>query len=225
MLSVKDLSAGYGAVPVLRNISFSQKEGEILGIVGHNGMGKTTLLRALMGTLPNSGGSITLDNELIQAKPAYQRSRLGIGYVPQGARCFQELTVRDNLKLAISTKTFEGHRSFDEIIMMFSRLKPILDRRCSALSGGERQLLAVAQAVIRSPRLLLLDELTEGVQPSIVEEIAKSLQEIHHAKMGMIIVDQERAFVASLATRIFLMEKGRLVQEMAAADIRQTEFL
>jgi ABC-type branched-subunit amino acid transport system ATPase component len=225
-LSVKNVSAGYGSAPVLRNISFSQREGEILGVVGHNGMGKTTLLRALMGLLKVGSGSISFCGRTIQASPAYQRSRLGVGYVPQGGLGFPTLTVRENLKLATTMKAGDRHKTIEETVALFPRLAALMDRQSSALSGGERQLLAIARAVIRSPRLLLLDEMTEGVQPSAVEEIAGRLVAIHNQTgMTVLIVDQDLAFVASLATRVLVMQKGQVIKEIAARDLSGSDVL
>jgi ABC-type branched-subunit amino acid transport system ATPase component len=226
ILSVKDLSAGYGSVPVLRKVGFEQASGEILGIVGHNGMGKTTLLRALMGLLRMSEGSVRLGGDAIEAVAAHRRSRLGISYVPQGEKGFPALTVIENLKLATTMKGPRPHRTIDEIMALFPRLDALTGRRSSALSGGERQLLAIACAVVRSPSLLLLDELTEGVQPSIVEEIAKSLFAIQRqTAMSILLVDQELAFVSSLATRVLVMQKGQIAKEVAARDLSNPDIL
>lgn len=226
MLSVKNLSAGYGPVTVLRHVSFSQGEGEILGVVGHNGMGKTTLLRTLMGILKTSSGTIALGGQSIAEWPAHRRSGLGIGYVPQGDRGFPSLTVLESLKLAVATRGPEPHRSSDEILTLFPRLAGLLDRPSGALSGGERQLLAIARAVARSPRLLLLDEMTEGVQPSIVEEIAERLRALHaQAKMSILMVDQDLAFVAALARRILVMQKGMVVKEVSPRDLADADVL
>lgn len=226
ILSVKELSAGYGPVPVLRKVSFSQAEGEILGVVGHNGMGKTTLLRTLMGILSSAGGTIALGGISIEAAPAHARSRLGIGYVPQGDRGFPGLTVLDNLNLAVAAKGRAVHRTVDEIVAQFPRLANLMDRPSGALSGGERQLLAIARAVARSPRLLLLDEMTEGVQPSIVEEIADRLRAFHgQQKMSILMVDQDLAFVASLATRALVMQKGTMLKEVSPRELAHSEVL
>ncbi len=226
ILSVRDVSAGYGSVPVLRNISFAQAEGEVLGVVGHNGMGKTTLLRVVMGLLPLSAGGIDFGGKPIGTVPAYRRSSQGIGYVPQGSAGFPDLTVAENLALAAAMRNRKGHMSVAEVVDLFPRLAELLDRRSSALSGGERQLLSIARAVIRFPRLLLLDEMTEGVQPSIVEEIAERLQALHdRIGMSILIVDQELAFVASLATRVLVMQKGQVVKELPAGSLSDPDIL
>jgi branched-chain amino acid transport system ATP-binding protein/urea transport system ATP-binding protein len=226
MLTLHDVSAGYGPVTVLRNVSFAQAEGEILGIVGHNGMGKTTLLRTLMGILKTGSGTIALGGRPIAAAPAHERSRLGIGYVPQGEQGFPALTVAENLQLAIAMNPPARPLSVDEIVALFPRLAHLMDRRSGALSGGERQLLAIARAVMRAPRLLLLDEMTEGVQPSIVEEIAERLAALHaQHKMSILMVDQDLAFVAALADRALVMQKGMLVKEVAAHELVRSNVL
>lgn len=226
ILSVSDVSAGYGSTPVLRHVSFAQAKGEVLGIVGHNGMGKTTLLRVLMGLLKVASGSIVFDGERIESSAAHRRSALGVGYVPQGSLGFPGLTVGETLALATVMKGQGEPMTTDMVVGLFPKLAGLLHRRSETLSGGERQLLAIARAVIRSPRLLLLDELTEGVQPSIVEEIAERLRVLHEdGGMSMLIVDQELAFVASLATRVLVMQKGQVVKELHASDLSDPDIL
>lgn len=226
MLILRDVSSGYGPVTVLRHVSFAMGEGEILGIVGHNGMGKTTLLRTLMGLLKTASGTIELGGKPIGDHPAHERSRRGIGYVPQGEQGFPALTVAENLQLAVAMNPPERPLTVDEIIALFPRLERLMDRKSGALSGGERQLLAIARAVMRAPRLLLLDEMTEGVQPSIVEEIAERLRALHDRHgMSLLIVDQDLAFVAALASRALVMQKGMLVKEVTAADLAQSNVL
>jgi ABC-type branched-subunit amino acid transport system ATPase component len=226
MLSVRDLSAGYGAVPVLRGISFAQAEGEVLGIVGHNGMGKTTLLRVLTGLLKTASGAIELEGRRIESAPAFRRSLLGLGYVPQGNAGFPDLTVAENLALATAMIGRRVAMTPEAVVGLFPRLGPLLGRRSGALSGGERQLLAIARAVIRSPRLLLLDEMTEGVQPSIVEEIAERLRQLNRqGGTSILIVDQELAFVAALATRVLVMQNGQLVKELSPGQLADPDIL
>jgi branched-chain amino acid transport system ATP-binding protein len=226
ILAVKDLSAGYGQTPVLRKMTLSLGVGEILGVVGHNGMGKTTLLRALMGILAAAGGSIVFSGDEIASLPAHRRSNLGIGYVAQGERGFPGLTVAENLKLASLVPARTKPMSVAEAIELFPQIAGLMDRPSSVLSGGERQLLAIVRACVRAPRLLLLDELTEGVQPSRVDEIADRLRYLHKRNgTSMMIVDQELPFVASLATRVLVMQKGEVVREIRPDDLSDPHVL
>jgi ABC-type branched-subunit amino acid transport system ATPase component len=224
ILAVRNVCAGYGTAPVLRNVSFAHRDGEMLGVVGHNGMGKTTLLRVLVGLLKTASGSIEFGGEQIQDMPAYRRSSAGIGYVAQGNVGFPDLSVAENLALARTMKGCCSHLTIDAVVSLFPRLTELLGRRSAALSGGERQLLSIARAVIRAPRLLLLDEMTEGIQPSIVEEIADRLRNLHdQLGMSMLIVDQELAFVAALASRVLVMQKGQIAHELAAEKLSESE--
>ncbi|QPF90813.1 ABC transporter ATP-binding protein [Bradyrhizobium commune] len=220
MLKVERLSAGYGRTQVLRRLSFELAAEEVLGIVGLNGMGKTTLLKTLMGLLSTEGGRIELDGIAVERSPAHRRARLGIGYTPQGGQGFPDLTVRENLALAGMTPTKARIRPISEILSLFPRLEKLLDRRSSALSGGERQLLALARAVVPSPRLLLLDELTEGIQPSVTDEIAECLLSIRRTEnTAMIIADQDLSFVASLAGRALVVQKGEIVAQRSPDEL------
>lgn len=216
-LVVENLVSGYGSVPVLHGVTFRQESGEILGVVGQNGMGKTTLLKTLMGLLKTQGRSICFEGAEVAQLPAHARSRIGFGYIPQGGSSFPGLTVLETLRLAAAVGTQGRARSIDEILDIFPELARYLNRSSSALSGGERQMLAIARALIRSPRLLLLDELSEGVQPSIVEKLAERLLQLHATeKISILLVDQELAFVASMATRAVILHKGRISAEVSA---------
>jgi branched-chain amino acid transport system ATP-binding protein len=158
MLHVKGLRTGYGRIPILNGVSFAVNQGEFIGILGHNGMGKTTLLKALMGFLPATGGRIQFaDDDVTTAEP-YRRARLGLGYVPQGREIFPGLTVYDNLRMGCAKQNGGEQDIIAEILEEFSRLKPLLDRPGGALSGGEQQLLAIARCLCGRPRLVLLDE-------------------------------------------------------------------
>src|ERR1700710_724286 len=174
MLAVKSLSAGYGDIPVLHHISMTIASGESVGILGHNGMGKTTLLRCLIGALKPSAGTIALDGADVTSMAPHGRARLGMAYVPQGREIFAALSARDNLRMGL-VKTGASPDALDALLTDFPRLKPLLDRAGGSLSGGEQQLLALARALAGKPRILLLDEPTEGIQPSIIEEIAQTL--------------------------------------------------
>jgi branched-chain amino acid transport system ATP-binding protein len=213
MLEVSELSAGYGRIPILSNVGFSVADGEFIGVLGHNGMGKTTLLKALMGFLPATRGRIVFAGEDVTGAEPYQRARRGMGYVPQGREIFPGLTVRDNLRLgAISGKATQSD-AIEPILEDFPRLKPLIDRLGGALSGGEQQLLAMARCLCGHPRLLLLDEPTEGIQPSIIEEIVQTLIRLRaKGGLGMILVEQNLDFIAALSQRVLIIQKGTIVR-------------
>jgi amidase len=219
VFEANDVRASYGRVPVLHGVSFALAAGDALGIVGHNGMGKTTLLKALMGLVPVTSGVISVDGVDITREPAHARSRLGIAYVPQGRGILPALTALDNLRFAWSRDTEETeHEALDRVLALFPRLTALLDRRGGALSGGEQQLLALARALMASPWMLLLDEPSEGIQPSIVQEIGHTLSALREQTgLTMIVVEQNLDLVLDVATRIAVLEKGRIVQTFDTA--------
>jgi len=220
MLIVNDLRTGYGRIPILTGVSFEVKDGEFIGILGHNGMGKTTLLKALMGFLPATGGSVSFDGGDVTMLQPYRRARLGIGYVPQGRDIFPALTVIDNLRMGCTTQCGSADAIIETVLSEFPRLKPLLERPGGALSGGEQQLLAMARCLCGKPRLVLLDEPTEGIQPSIIDEIVETLQRLRQ-KIGltMILVEQNLDFIAQLSQRVLIIQKGRITQEVRPADL------
>ena len=222
VLDITDLRAGYGEVPVLHGISFQLWEGEAIGIVGHNGMGKTTLLKTIMGLLPSSGGKIVVDGVDVTTWAAHERSRLGIAYVPQGRGILPGLTAHENLRLAWTADSGETEeRAIERVLGIFPRLSRLLERRGGALSGGEQQILALARALVPVPWLILLDEPSEGIQPSIVQEIGEllaSLREKH--RLSMLIVEQNLELVLDVASRIVLGERGRITRELDTGMVR-----
>ncbi len=215
MLEVAALQAAYGRVPVLMGIDFQLKAGEFLGILGHNGMGKTTLMRTLMGFIPASAGGVTfLNTDITDLKP-HERGRLGLGYVPQGREIFPALSVRDNLRMGCVAGGRQERGIIDETLALFPRLTRLLDRQGGALSGGEQQLLALARCICTRPKLILLDEPTEGIQPSIIEEIVETLHRLRsQTGVSMILVEQNLEFIASLSSRVLVIQKGRITGEL-----------
>lgn len=220
MLDVQGLRTGYGRIPILNGIGFSVSEGEFIGILGHNGMGKTTLLKALMGFLPATDGRVQFDGHDMTAFEPYRRARLGLGYVPQGREIFPALTVYDNLRMGCSKQGGDEQDTIAAVLEQFPRLKPLLDRLGGALSGGEQQLLAMARCLCGKPRLVLLDEPTEGIQPSIIEEIVETLQRLRaNSGLTMILVEQNLDFIAALSQRIFIIQKGAITREVQPGDL------
>lgn len=191
MLEVDQLSAGYGRIPILNNVTFSVAEGEFVGVLGHNGMGKTTLLRALMGYLPATSGRVKFDGADVTRFEPYRRARAGLGYVPQGREIFPGLNVRENLRMGALKRNGDEAAVIKAVLDEFPRLKRYMDRPGGALSGGEQQLLAIARCLVGAPKLILLDEPTEGIQPSIIDEIAEILLRLRDkGGLTMILVEQ-----------------------------------
>jgi branched-chain amino acid transport system ATP-binding protein len=226
MLDVQGLKTAYGRIPILNGISFAVREGEFVGILGHNGMGKTTLLKALMGFLPATGGRVHFADGDITAAEPYRRARLGLGYVPQGREIFPALTVYDNLRMGCTKEAGDEHATIAKVLEEFPRLKRLIDRAGGALSGGEQQLLAIARCLCGKPRLVLLDEPTEGIQPSIVDEIVETLQQLRdNSGLTMILVEQKLDFIAALSQRILIIQKGAITREVQPDDLHDASLV
>jgi urea transport system ATP-binding protein len=226
MLDVQGLRTGYGRIPILNGITFSVRESEFIGVLGHNGMGKTTLLKALMGFLPATGGRVHFDNEDVTALEPYRRARLGLGYVPQGREIFPALTVHENLRMGCAKQGDSEDDVIETVLQEFPRLKPLLDRLGGALSGGEQQLLAIARCLCGKPRLVLLDEPTEGIQPSIIDEIVDALQRLRDSSgLTMILVEQNLDFIAAMSQRILIIQKGKITREVHPGDLGDTNLV
>lgn len=225
MLMVKGLASGYGRIPILHDVNFQIGDTEFLGVLGHNGMGKSTLLKTLMGLLPATTGSAYLQNTEITRTPTHVRARQGIGYVPQGRGIFPGLSVIDNLRFSASANSANS-MSVEDILNEFPRLKRLVARPGGALSGGEQQLLALARALIARPKLLLLDEPTEGIQPSIIDEIVDKLKELR-VSLGLTImlVEQNIDFIRQLSDRVLLIHKGTILHEMRPDELTEESAL
>ena len=215
MLEANGLSAGYGAIPVLRDITLAISKGESVGILGHNGMGKTTLLRSLIGALRATAGTVTFNGTDITRAAPHARARLGMAYVPQGREIFPALSVTDNLRMGLIKTGQQGVDGIDRLLADFPRLKPLLDRAGGSLSGGEQQLLALARALAGQPSLLLLDEPTEGIQPSIIEEIAETLAMLRdRMQLTIVLVEQNLEFIAAVSQRVLVIKRGQIGGEI-----------
>jgi amidase len=221
VLEVAGLSGGYGKVPILHDISMAIAENEVVGVLGHNGMGKSTLLKTLMGFLSATTGTLRFGTSDITRLSSFERAGLGIGYVPQGRGIFPQLTVRDNLRFA--WHDYSGGSEQDVLASVlddFPRLNRLLDREGGALSGGEQQLLALARCLMGDPSLLLLDEPTEGIQPSIIEEMAETLNAIRRRRgLAILLVEQNFDFIADLSDRVLVLERGRIVGGLSRAEL------
>jgi len=225
-LRVEQLSAGYGSIGVLRDISFTVEKGEVLGVLGRNGMGKTTLIRALAGTIPPSQGSIFLEGEEISKLPDYQRARRGITTVVQGRGMFPKLTVRENLEMGRIAGGRAKRNRRDEVLSYFPRLAERMNQLAGTMSGGEQQMLAIGRGLMTDPTVMLLDEPSDGIMPTLVRQIAETLAKINRAEgMTIIIVEQNVPMVFSMADRCIILEKGRIVAGGSKDEIAQSNLM
>jgi urea transport system ATP-binding protein len=231
MLKVEGINQYYGGSHILRNLGFEAKLGEVTVVLGRNGVGKTTLLKSLMGVVPVKTGSISLDGVDITRDTPYERVRKGVGYVPQGREIFGRLTVEDNLRMGLAYKS--GSTPIPaELFELFPVLKQMINRRGGDLSGGQQQQLAIARALAAGPKLLILDEPTEGIQPSIIKDIGRVIRMLADSgmaggqKMAIVLVEQYYDFAEELADQYIVMERGEIIQrgrgkDMAADGVRE----
>jgi len=217
MLELRDINVGYDQVQVLYDLSLTARPGEILCLLGRNGAGKTTTMKAIMGLLPLQSGTILLDGEDIGALPAHEVPRRRIAYVPQGRRLFSELTVAENIEIGLMVRD-TGKDTRDRVLDIFPRLRERLDQRAETLSGGEQQMLATARALCIEPQVLLLDEPTEGLQPSMIEQIRQVIIQMKSENVAIVLVEQRVDAILSLADRVAFIENGRNL-EMLNADV------
>ena len=226
LLEVKDVNQYYGGSHILRNVSLNAALGEVTVVLGRNGVGKTTLLKSLMGLVPIKSGSITLGGEAIQGDTPYERARRGIGFVPQGREIFARLTVQENLQMGLATKP-AGTPVPAELYELFPVLKQMLGRRGGDLSGGQQQQLAIARALAAGPKLLILDEPTEGIQPNIIKDIGRVIRLLaDRGDMAIVLVEQYYDFAEALADQYVVLVRGEVIargpgSEMAARGVRQ----
>ena len=221
MLTVENLDQYYGGSHILRKLSFEVKTGQVTALLGRNGMGKSTLLKCLMGLVPAASGTVTFDGREITREPPYQRVRAGIGYVPQGREIFPRLTVQENLLMGLAPKP-AGTSLPLRIFEMFPVLKQMLKRRGGDLSGGQQQQLAIGRALAAAPKLLILDEPTEGIQPSIIKDIERAIRALaEEGSMAILLVEQYYDFARSLADQYLVMERGEFIKRGAGEHMER----
>lgn len=218
MFNVSKLASGYGQSQVIHDLDFTVDKQEIVAVMGRNGMGKTTLFKTLMGILPTRGGSVTIDGTEISGMESHERVANGIAYVPQGRMIFPSMTVLENIQTGLPASA--AGRVPDELYALFPVLYDMKGRRGGNLSGGQQQQLAIARALATNPKVLLLDEPTEGIQPSIIKDIAKSLKEIRKIReLTIIVSEQVLSFTLEIADRFFVIDKGRFAYEDTRANV------
>ena len=218
LLNLRSVSTAYGKGQVLWDIALDLRPGDSATVLGRNGVGKTTLMKTIMGQLPCTGGHIYWHGDEVTAMSAHQRSRAGIGFVPQGRHVFPQMTVRENLEVGLSAlnrRGFTGPKKIPDMVYeLFPKLTEIAERKAGVLSGGEQQQLAIGRALAGQPQLLLLDEPTEGIQPNIVQQIEDALMRVRtELGVAILIVEQNLDFAWAFADRYFVMQRGRMVAE------------
>jgi branched-chain amino acid transport system ATP-binding protein len=222
LLSLRDVHTYYGASHILHGVSLEVRPGEVVGLLGRNGMGKTTTLQTILGLPPPRRGTILFLGEVISGRPTYVIVENGVGWVPQGHRIFPTLTVIENLELA-AAKARPGRWTLDEMYRLFPRLHARRDARGDALSGGEQQMLAIARALVQNPTLMLMDEPSEGLSPLLVQEVGNIIAHLHEQGVSILMVEQNLHFALGIAEKILIMNKGAILfsglpQELARND-------
>ncbi|MEO3884076.1 urea ABC transporter ATP-binding subunit UrtE [Nonomuraea sp. B5E05] len=222
MLSVTGLESGYGRARVLFGVSLEVRPGRLVCVMGRNGVGKTTLLDTVMGVLPAVAGTVTFDGRDVTRLKPHERVRLGMGYVPQGHQCFPQLSVQGNLLVTLEAAK-QPKQAVDEALDLFPALKPLLKRSAGHLSGGQQQQLAMARALVTRPRMLILDEPTEGIQPSIILEIEAAIERLHAAGLSVLLVEQYLDIALRLADTFVILDGGHVVRTGAAEDLHRAD--
>ena len=215
MLEIKNLEAYYGNSRALQGINLKIETGKFLAVLGRNGVGKTTLFKAILGLMDRCGGEIALGGDRLDHMPTYKRAHAGIGYVPQGRGIIPTFTVRENLKMGTFARTGNGGKTYDDLVFeIFPVLREFLDRQGGNLSGGQQQQLAIGRALLTNPKIILLDEPTEGIQPNIVEQIEQAIMTLNKVHgITIILVEQDIDFARRASDSFVIMEKGRVVAE------------
>lgn len=219
MLELRAVNSGYGEAQVLRDVSLEVAPGEILCLLGRNGAGKTTAMKTIMGLLPLMSGEVLVDGQPVSDRPAHEIPKAGVGYIPQGRRLFGELTVAQNIEIGLMTRG-QGSDTRDFVLDLFPRLRERLSQRANTLSGGEQQMLATARALCLRPKVLLLDEPTEGLQPSMIAAIRDVVARMKDEGVAILLVEQRVDAVLSVADRVAFLEMGRLAETVSAETLR-----
>ena len=224
MLEVKEIETSYGTSQVLFGMSFSVNEGEVVSLLGRNGMGKTTTIRSLMGMVPTSAGSIAFEGAELRSLKDYQIAKLGLGLVPEGRQIFPNLTVRENLIATADNRTgTDSPWGVDQIVEMFPNLGDRMDNMGNQLSGGEQQMLAVGRALMTNPKLLILDEATEGLAPLIREEIWKCLESLKARGQSILVIDKNVDALTRIGDRHYIVERGKVVWQGSSEELSSNE--
>ncbi|MBO3761264.1 urea ABC transporter ATP-binding subunit UrtE [Ciceribacter sp. L1K22] len=224
MLTVDNVNLHYGAAQALRGVSLSAPMGKITCVLGRNGVGKSSLLRAVTGQYPISAGSISFEGEALNGLAPFNRARRGVGYVPQGREIFPLLTVRENLETGFAPLSRKDKFIPDEIFSLFPILQTMLGRRGGDLSGGQQQQLAIGRAMVTRPKILVLDEPTEGIQPSIIKDIGRAIRYLRDSTgMAILLVEQYLDFCRELADHVYIMDRGEIVHEGPAETLDTAE--
>lgn len=225
MLELDGVCARHGTTQVLFDVTLHVPEGSIVSLLGRNGAGKTTLLDTVMGLLPLRAGSVRFGGTEVSSQPAHRRAHSGIGYVPQGQASFPQLSVRENLQVVQESSRQVRADALDEAVDLFPVLATMMSRPAGLLSGGQRQQLAMARALVTDPKLLVLDEPTEGLQPSIITDLARAIVTLHRERGLTVLVAEQRVdFALSISDRYAVLDAGRMIEQGAAADV-ETEQL
>ena len=224
MLEVTGLQAAYGRARVLFGVDVTVEAGKLMCVMGRNGVGKTTLLNSVMGVLAPTSGKVVFDGEDVTKLPTYERVRRGMGYVPQGHETFPQLTVAENLRVTLEASRHKDKSAIDEALEVFPRLTEMLGRKAGFLSGGQQQQLAIARALVTRPRMLILDEPTEGIQPSIVAEIEAAIERLNKEKgLAVLLVEQYLELALRLADGFVIIEGGAVRRSGTAEDLRDAD--
>ncbi|MCB1378655.1 MAG: urea ABC transporter ATP-binding subunit UrtE [Alphaproteobacteria bacterium] len=220
ILHLQDLRAGYGGKPVLQGVNLNVTNGEIVAVIGRNGVGKSTLMKTLIGLIGTMSGEIRFNGQDITGLEAFRRAKLGIGYVPQGRDVFPRMTVRENLQVGEAMRGRADASAYDQVYSLFPILKERADQRAGTLSGGQQQQLAIGRILIGGPKLILLDEPSEGIQPSIVQDIGRIIVDFNrHTGITIVFVEQNLDMIRAIAQRCYVMDKGRIVAELEPHEL------